>query len=103
MHQWDGCRNAHHLRLRILLEVAPWILASFILKNVIEIDHITPRSQDGGEELSNKCALHRHCHDQRHARRVNGTHDKSQTIEEPDDANVSRPVLKPSGRGDPVA
>src|SRR6266849_2984047 len=27
----------------------------------------------------------------------------SQTIEEPDDANVSRPVLKPSGRGDPVA
>jgi hypothetical protein len=36
----------------------------------IEIDHITPKSEVGGEELSNKCALHRHCHDQRHAKRV---------------------------------
>ncbi len=34
----------------------------------IEIDHITPKSQGGGEELSNKLALHRHCHDQRHAK-----------------------------------
>jgi len=34
----------------------------------IEIDHITPKSEGGGEELSNKCALHRHCHDQRHAK-----------------------------------
>jgi len=32
-----------------------------------------------------------------------GTDDSSQAIEEPDDANVSRPVLKPSGGGDPVA
>ena len=71
--------------------------------DIIEIDHIIPRSQGGGEELRNKCALHRHCHDQRHAQRVNGTHDKGQITEEPDDANVSRPVLKPSGRGDPVA
>jgi len=34
----------------------------------IEIDHITPKSEGGGEELSNKFALHRHCHDQRHAK-----------------------------------
>ena len=36
----------------------------------IEIDHITPTSEGGGEELSNKCVLHRHCHDQRHAKRA---------------------------------
>ncbi len=34
----------------------------------IEIDHITPKSEGGGEERSNKFALHRHCHDQRHAK-----------------------------------
>lgn len=36
----------------------------------IEIDHIIPKSAGGGEALSNKCALHRHCHDQRHANHV---------------------------------
>jgi RNA-directed DNA polymerase len=36
----------------------------------IEMDHITPKSEGGGEEVSNKMALHRHCHDQRHAKRV---------------------------------
>jgi len=36
-------------------------------------------------------------------RRANGTHDKGQITEEPDDANVSRPVLKPSGGGDSLA
>ncbi len=80
-----------------------WCELLFQEGDIIDIDHITPRSQGGGEELSNKLALHRHCHDQRHARRVNGTHDKGQITEEPDDANVSRPVLKPSGGGDSLA
>jgi RNA-directed DNA polymerase len=71
--------------------------------DLIEIDHLTPRIQGGGEELRNKCALHRHCHDQRHARRVKGTHDKGQITEEPDDGKLSRPVLKPSGGGDSLA
>ncbi len=71
--------------------------------DIIEIDHVIPKSRGGGEERSNKCALHRHCHDQRHAQRVQGTHDKGYITEEPDDANVSRPVLKPSGGGDPFA
>jgi len=80
-----------------------WCELLFQDGDIIEIDHITPRSQGGGEELSNKFALHRHCHDQRHACRVNGTYDKDQITEEPDDANVSRPVLKPSGGGDSLA
>jgi RNA-directed DNA polymerase len=67
----------------------------------IEIDHIVPKSEGGGDELSNKWALHRHCHDQRHAQQPQTSiHDKNCIIEEPDDANASRPVLKPSVRGD---
>jgi HNH endonuclease len=71
--------------------------------DIIEIDHVIPKSRGGGEEHSNKCALHRHCHDQRHTQRVQGTHDKGFITEEPDDANVSRSVLKPSGGGNPFA
>ena len=46
-----------------------WCELLFRGDDQIEIDHITPKSEGGGEDLSNKCALHRHCHDQRHARR----------------------------------
>ncbi|GAC1348186.1 MAG: hypothetical protein NVSMB27_15320 [Ktedonobacteraceae bacterium] len=46
--------------------------------DTIEIDHIISRSQGGGEELCNKIALHRHCDDERHARRAAGTSDKGQ-------------------------
>jgi len=45
-----------------------WCELLFREEDQIEIDHITPKSQGGGEELSNKLALHRHCHDQRHAK-----------------------------------
>lgn len=71
--------------------------------DLIEIDHITPKSEGGGEELSNKFALHRHCHDVRHAKRVVGASDKGQIIEEPDASKGARPVLKTSGRGDSLA
>ncbi len=71
--------------------------------DLIEIDHITPKSLGGGEELSNKFALHRHCHDERHAKRVSGAHDKGQVIEEPDASKGARPVLKTSRRGDSPA
>ncbi|GHO79123.1 group II intron reverse transcriptase/maturase [Ktedonobacter sp. SOSP1-85] len=81
-----------------------WCGLLFKDEDQIEIDHITPKSEGGGEELSNKFALHRHCHDQRHARRAaTSVHDKDHMIEEPDDANVSRPVLEPSMRSDPHA
>ena len=68
--------------------------------DLLEIDHITPKSQGGGEEMSNKCVLHRHCHDQRHARRVNSPSDKGHVIEEPCESKDSSTVLKPSGGGD---
>ena len=34
----------------------------------IEIDHITPKSAGGKDEMANFMALHTHCHDQRHAK-----------------------------------
>jgi RNA-directed DNA polymerase len=71
--------------------------------DLIEIDHITPKKEGGGEALSNKCALHRHCHDERHAKRVAGTYGKGQVIEEPDALKDARPVLKTSRRGDSLA
>ena len=45
-----------------------WCELLFREEDQIEIDHITPKSEGGGDELSNKCVLHRHCHDQRHAK-----------------------------------
>ena len=49
-------------------EKCRWCGLLFRDDDQIEIDHIIPKSEGGGEELSNKLALHRHCHDQRHAR-----------------------------------
>jgi len=45
-----------------------WCELTFRDGDQIEIDHITPKSEGGGEELSNKFALHRHCHDERHSK-----------------------------------
>ena len=67
--------------------------------DMVEIDHITPKSFGGGEGLSNKCVLHRHCHDQRHARRDTGTYDKGHIAEEPCAEKSASTVLKPSERG----
>jgi RNA-directed DNA polymerase len=71
--------------------------------DVIEIDHLIPTSMGGGEELSNKCLLHRHCHDERHARRVTGICVKDPISEEPDAGKLACPVLQPSGGGDSLA
>lgn len=80
-----------------------WCELLFQDGDAIEIDPITPKSVGGGEERSNKLALHRHCHDARHAQRGPGTSDKGSVLEEPYEAKVSRTVLKPSEGGDPFA
>jgi RNA-directed DNA polymerase len=62
-----------------------------------ELDHVVPLSRGGMDGYRNWQLLHRHCHDQKTAEdgsAVRGTYDKSQTVEEPDDAKVSRPVLQ---------
>jgi RNA-directed DNA polymerase len=54
--------------------------------DVIEMDHLTPRSQGGKDDISNLVALHRHCHDQRHAAELGrGIHDKNHPTEELDE------------------
>jgi RNA-directed DNA polymerase len=65
--------------------------------DLIEIDHITPRSQGGTDERSNLAALHRHCHDQRHATLYGGgIHDKDCPPEELDELET---LMSSSGGG----
>jgi len=80
-----------------------WCGLFFEDADCIEIDHITPKSCGGSEELSNKCALHRHCHDARHATKTSVPMTKGSVIEEPYEVKVSCTVLKPSEGGDPFA
>ncbi|WP_242527461.1 group II intron reverse transcriptase [Ktedonosporobacter rubrisoli] len=80
-----------------------WCELLFKDGDIIEVDHITPKSEGGGEELSNKFALHRHCHDDRHAKRVNGTSDKGYILEEPCEVKISSTVLQTSAGGDSCA
>ena len=67
-----------------------------------EVDHRIPLSAGGRDEYANRQLLHRQCHDQKTAGdgslRPRGARDKSQIVEEPDEANASRPVLKAGGR-----
>jgi RNA-directed DNA polymerase len=97
------CNGVKGVLLRKQQGRCRWCELLFQDTDVIEIDHITPKSEGGGEELSNKCLLHRHCHDERHARRVTGISAKDPIIEEPCDGKPSSTVLKPSGGGDPFA
>ena len=64
--------------------------------DLLEIDHKTPRKRGGKDTKENLQLLHRHCHDTKTAnddKAERGTNDKSQIIEEPCDAKVSRTVL----------
>jgi RNA-directed DNA polymerase len=72
--------------------------------DVIEIDHIWPLSLGGTETFTNLQALHRHCHDQRHAElQAKGIYDKDHMIEEPCDVKASSTVLKTSQGGNSLA
>lgn len=71
--------------------------------DLMEIDHIIPKSLGGSDKSNNKQLLHRHCHDLKTAQDMTGTHDKSQAVEERNEAKVSRSVLKTSHGGDPMA
>lgn len=73
-------------------------------EDVLEVDHLLPRSQGGGHHRRNLQLIHRHCHDVKTVQDGScaggGADDNSQTTEEPDEVNVSRPVLKTSRSGD---
>ncbi|NJO93465.1 MAG: HNH endonuclease [Hydrococcus sp. RM1_1_31] len=66
--------------------------ANFKYGDLMEVDHILPKSKGGKDAYSNMQLLHRHCHDQKST--LDGSHDKSQFVEEPGEGKLSRPVLK---------
>jgi len=67
--------------------------------DIFEIDHIIPRRLGGANGYTNLQLLHRHCHDTKTASdgSLRRAYEKGQIIEEPDEVNVSSPVLKTSG------
>ncbi len=74
---------------------------TFREEDVMEIDHIIPKSRGGKDMYKNLQLLHRHCHDVKTANDGSlGTHVKSQVVEEPCEVKVSRTVLKTSRVGD---
>ncbi len=78
----------------------------FKIEDLLEVDHIIPRSKGGKDEYKNLQVLHKHCHDIKTAKDglAGGMHlDKHQIIEEPDERKLSRPVLKTSRSGDGAA
>ncbi|NER39935.1 MAG: HNH endonuclease [Oscillatoria sp. SIO1A7] len=44
----------------------------FMPEDLIEVDHIIPRSQGGSDKYDNLQLLHRHCHDVKTAQDSNG-------------------------------
>lgn len=54
----------------------------FLSEDVMEVDHIIPKSQGGKDEYKNLQLLHRHCHDKKTAKdgSLRGTNDKDQII-----------------------
>jgi RNA-directed DNA polymerase len=74
-------------------------------EDVLEVDHIIPKALGGRNERKNWQLLHQHCHDKKTAKDGSltgrGTRDKSQIIEEPCEAKVSRTDLKTNQKGQP--
>ena len=74
--------------------------------DLLEIDHLGPTTSGEPRLFRNWQLLHGHCHVLNLAalrQAATGALDRSPLVEEPDEAKVSRPVLKPGGGGDPVA
>ncbi len=63
----------------------------FKTEDLLEVDHITPRSKKGKDEYKNLQVLHKHCHDTKTTKDslVGGMHlDKHQIAEEPDEGKT---------------
>ena len=78
----------------------------FTTTDLMEVDHITPKSKGGKSSRENLQLLHRHCHDSKTAEdlKVEGcTNDNGYPVEERSEVKVSRSVLKTSRSGDASA
>jgi RNA-directed DNA polymerase len=75
----------------------------FSTEDLMEIDHIIPKSKGGKNSLDNLQLLHKHCHDSKTAKdlKVDGCiNENDYPIEERNEVKVSRSVLKTSRSGD---
>lgn len=73
--------------------------ATFREGDIMEIDHILPKSLGGENSYSNLQLIHAHCHDQKTSddgSLKRGIHDKNQVREERYEAKASRTVLQTS-------
>jgi RNA-directed DNA polymerase len=72
-------------------------------EDLVELDHIIPKSQGGDGKTANLQLLHGHCHDVKTAqdKAVEGTRGQSHITEEPCESKDTSTVLKPSQRGRP--
>jgi RNA-directed DNA polymerase len=78
----------------------------FSTEDLMEIDHIIPKSKGGKNTLHNLQLLHRHCHDSKTAMdlKVDGCiNENDYPIEEPCEVKVSSTVLQTSRSGDASA
>jgi len=71
--------------------------------DVMEVDHMIPKSAGGPRALRNLQLLHGHCHDRKSAEDRRGMHDKHPIPEERNEGEPSRSVLEPSRGGDTPA
>lgn len=70
----------------------------FKLEDIIEVDHIVPKSLGGKDDYKNLQLLHKHCHDVKTASDGSlKSHEKGRHIEEPDVVKVTSPVLEKRG------
>lgn len=78
----------------------------FSTEDLMEIDHIIPKSKGGKNTLDNLQLLHRHCHDSKTAMDLKADrcfNENDYPIEERNEVKVSRSVLKTSRSGDASA
>ncbi len=96
--------------------ICPICKGQFKTGDLLEVDHILPKCFGGKDTYENLQLLHAHCHDNKtrtdgsqkskakaKAKSLNGTHEKSQIVEEPCEVKVSSTVLKTSQNGDILA
>ncbi len=80
-----------------------WCRLFFRDGDVMEIDHILPKSGGGAETFLNLQLLHGHCHDRKTASQDRGMNDNHPIAEERNDGKLSRSVLEPSRGSDTPA
>ena len=101
--RYPGIRPWMAVILRKQRGRCPWCGNYFRDGDVMEVDHIIPKSGGGAEAFPNLQLLHGHCHDRKTAAQGRDVRDKHPIPEVRNDGKLSRSVLEPSRGGDTPA